>query len=814
MNSYERDCFMKKLGCRFCSTKVRRKCCEWRDKILFSVLFLAITATLGHYMPDSSTVTKCGVTLDVFFYLSVILNAGWFFYLFSPWVRRRIFNALLFMGLFVWGCVLYYCSPVDDSNRNTAQIERQIEAPNRTVAAFFPSRGGFETVANGGNNEKKNANGKDVGKTTSHDDGFGLRLHYFIFHTSVLFYVALITFSIFGRGIVNNVRKWVVSWWKLNVFWGRSNAGMLLARNIAETTVGDQVFFMLQQKSGDGDEWRTLTQDIDNMDAMWAFTYDSNAVETDVNRDTLAQTKGRRHFFLDESGHVNVSRADRLVTVLKKKRPGRGLLGFFAAVRAGVLRWWIKGCPKPFFYVRVEAAVDELIFQRWAAGVRDVVTPVLIRESQLIAKDFIQRYPLLKAPGITIDANKAVIAKGEFKILILGFGAAGQDILNELVCNGQFLNAEGKVTPFAVDVVERDMNVVNEYCIRRPLVCKCEGEKMGFDIKFHGWKVEEKEFDDWFKKNMRTYNRIVVCLNGDDKTLAIANKVVEFARRQGFLIPPNVVFARVTDPARNRYAKIFSLFDRGKLQEKEQVITLFGNLSNIYSFDRIDAEVVDTMAKVLNSRHGDFGRMLSDPEQMEKDWEGASFFDQLSSRAAAEGQRNLLLLRNLDYLANVEGCLFRKMSFDDVDAPMTNESFARKDSVLRTLSVDEHLRWNAFHLMMGYRPWHILDRRPDQDPDARNDIPEPRQKKIKANQLATIGKHADIVEFDALPDVDIQLKKWNTGKTLEELNMERKDFEGLTPDSAQAWDIAFCQMVGKVANAAGQAIVKPILPEA
>ena len=226
---------MKKVGCRFCSVKVRRKCCEWRDKILFSVLFLAMTATLGHYMPDSSTVTTCGVALDVFFYLSVILNAGWFFYLFSPWVRRRIFNTVLFMGLFVWGCVLYYCSPVDDSNRNTAQIERQIEAPNRTVAAFFPSRGGFETVANGGNNEKRSGNGKDVGKTSSHEDRFRLRLHYFIFHTSVLFYVALITFSIFGRGIVNNVRKWVISWWKLNVFWGRSNAGLLLARNITSS---------------------------------------------------------------------------------------------------------------------------------------------------------------------------------------------------------------------------------------------------------------------------------------------------------------------------------------------------------------------------------------------------------------------------------------------------------------------------------------------------------------------------------------------------------------------------------------------------
>ena len=517
---------------------------------------------------------------------------------------------------------------------------------------------------------------------------------------------------------------------------------------------------------------------------------------------------------MDESGHVNVSRADRLVTVLRTHRLGRGVRGFCSAVRAGVLRWWLRGCPKPFFYVRVESSVDELTFQRWASGVRDVVTPVLIRESQLIAKDFIQRYPLLKAPRITIDANKAVVAKGEFKILILGFGAVGQDILNEIVCNGQFLNAEGKVTPFSVDVVERDPNVVDEYCIRRPLVCK------EYNIQFvKGVRVEDETFDKWFKGKLdkgksAVYNRIIVCLNGDDNTLAIANKVVEFARRQGVRIPPNVVFARVTDPARNRYVKIFSLFDRGAPQEQERIITLFGNLSDIYSFNRIDVEVVDTMAKVLNSRHGDFGRELSDSKQMEKDWENASFFDQLSSRAAAEGQRNLLLLRKLDYQESVDVDLFREVSYGDVDAPMADESFKSKDSVLRTLSIDEHLRWNAFHLMMGYRPWNILDRESDQDPDARNDIPEPRPKKIKANQLATIGKHADIVDFDRLPDVDIQLKKWETGKSLEELNMERKDFEGLTPNSAQAWDIAFCQIIGKVAKAAKRRIVKPVLPEA
>ena len=201
INVHGDECFMRRLGCRLCNVKARRRCIEWRDKILLSVLFVGLTHVLAYIMPDSATVTKTGVAIGICFYLSVLLDAGWFFYLLAPVVRRRIFNAVLFMALFVWGCVLYYSAPVDDSNRCTVKIERQIEAPNRTVAAFFPSRGGFEVVATGSDKAGPNA--------STADDGAGLRLHYFIFHTSVLFYVALITFSIFGRGIVNNARKWM-----------------------------------------------------------------------------------------------------------------------------------------------------------------------------------------------------------------------------------------------------------------------------------------------------------------------------------------------------------------------------------------------------------------------------------------------------------------------------------------------------------------------------------------------------------------------------------------------------------------------------
>lgn len=896
-------------------------------KTIATLVFITIMIDLGRAMPgDVTKVDPLGVFFGLAFYLFVLWNGGWFFYLLAPLVRRRILNAILFMVLFVCGCALYYFLPVDDSVIKDAdkivqyKVERQIEAPNRTVAAFFPSRGGFETVARGSGKEfpkgKNKGKGGHKGKNGNKGNNATPRMLYFVFHTFVLFYVALITFAIFGRGVVNRVRKWIIRWKRLNVFWGRSDVGLLLARSLLQTTERDQVFFMLQQRSGDGDEWRTLTRDIDDMDGMWAFTYDSNAVETDVSKDTLSQAKGRRHFFMDESWHVNVSMADRIVKLLKDNRPTPGIRGFWKALRAGmIVRWWKdcyvrtwkdcrrwwkenpskhffewckyckdrwKNCKwdKPFLYVRIEAQSDELTYQTWAANVRDYVTPVLIRESQLIAKDFIKKHPLLKIPRVAekIDTTTALVDVEEINILLIGLGSTGQDILNEIICNGQFVKSykedgQSVLVHLHVDVVEQDEKVIEEYCIRHPLatrhpkfsaieLCKgqddprydvvfvddkykedgndkeddkgegrisaveCGGKRYEIDLGAKSIRVEDKSFDNWFRMRLGVvddenrknsckkcpYDRIIVCLKGDDKTLGIARKIVEFSRRHGVVIGSDAVFARVKNPSRNRYlphGKIYSIFSK-KGEEQDVGITLFGNLDEIYSFERIDVETVDEMAKVLNSRYNDnkddrgFSRDLKDKAMRELEWENnTSFFDQLSSRAAAEGQRNLLLLRGLDYRQNVEH-FYRVVPPEEVDAPLKDDSFNEELSVLKTLAINEHLRWNAFHLMMGFRPWEVIRR----EDVARDDIPEQLPKKNKANQLATIGKHADIIEFEKLPDVDMVIKSWKEGKSKEELGLERQDFEGLTEGCSQAWDIAFCQIIGKVAAEAGQEIVE------
>lgn len=798
----------------------RRKKITRLFRLANTVVCFAAVTILGFLMRSAEDGFTSSVYIDALFYLSVLITTGWLFYMLAPLMRNKTLSAGLFTVLFVWGCVLYFRSPVKESDviYSPWKIERQIEAPNRAVASFFPSRGGFEAIAKA--------------------DDAALRLHYFIFQTAVLFYVALLMFSIFGRGIVNQARKWVTPWRRLNVFWGRSDAGMLLARNIMETSVRDQVFFMLQQRSGDGDEWRTLTHDIDRMDAMWAFTYDSNAVESDVSHDTLAQAKGRRHFFLDESGYVNVSRADRLVKVLREWKDTRsrrnGFWCFFSALRAGIHRWYLSGCrEKPFFYVRVESSADELTYKQWASSVRDVVTPILISESQLVAKDFIAQHPMLKMPRIVIDTENAVVKEGEFNVLLVGFGATGQSILNEIVCNSQFVRSYDSKTglpitvPLHVDIVEQDKKVVEEYCIRHPLatrhpVFSPKDDPVRYDVNFveDSVRVEDKTFDDWFRRRLaggkNPYNRIIVCLKGDEKTIGISGKIIEFARRQGVEIEPGVVFARVKDPARNRYLHTekdvyCSIFSRGGIADERVCVTPFGNLHDIYSFGRINVEIVDTMAKVLNSRYGDYGRELAAPEQREAAWENASFFDQLSSRASAEGQRNMLMLLGWSYRAKGRSAAggkagdvgTRVLSAEDIAGRLREGS-----DLLRTLAIDEHLRWNAFHIMMGYRPWNVLD----MSHDARNDMPVPWPSRFKANQLRAIGKHADIVPFEKLPDVDMQLKEWDTGRSKSEFN--RKDFEGLKPDSSQAWDYAFCQIVGHVANAAGLDIVAQPQPNA
>ena len=697
-------------------------------------LVLCCAAQLLLVLPQSAPVAfRWGAAL--LFFASLLAVVVWVFFLCSVWFRNAIISVICFALLFVWGSAGYFMWHVDRNDRSATScrhtsadtrkderaeiVERQLEAPNRAIAAFFPSRGGFEDV----------------------DDRY--RRQYFFFHLLVIAFVAAVMFSHFGRGLVNRIRKRYMSPAKLlNVFWDTTDVSLMLSRDAIRTSEWAKVAFMLPRDLLVKEEdFKLVTRKLDAFDAIW--------VPADIGDLRKSDLRGHRHFFLDESGHVNVGRAQKFVEAMR--------------------RHGVKKPDEVFLYVRIEAEEEERIFFEWAKGVKDYVTPIIFRESDMIARNFMREHPMLDVPGISICPEKAEV-HGSFRILLLGLGSTGQSMLREMVCNGQFVGLSG----FSVDVIESDEAVVEAYKSQHAEAI--EKYKIRFIEKL---QAEGVGFEGFLSENIMRYNRIVVCLAGDVMNIRVATRLAHYVTKDGVGPKPGVLFVRVSDPVRSSY-----------FRPGERMVT-FGSLSDIYSLNAMDMDPVDRMAKILN---GEWEKDKSD-KGLTKAWLGASFGNRRSSRASALGQRNM---------ARVLG--FEVVPEDDPrDAiPETEFKSALGNGRDRILAMDEHLRWNAYHRMLGYSCW-----------DMKNPPIEQFAAK-KANQLDLLGKHACLVDFDELPAVDHKIACAIRPENAHALSP--KSFEGdvevdiygdgKRKGSLQSYDYKFVRKIWENANAAGMKLVR------
>lgn len=672
--------------------------------------------------------------VTVIFYVMLVLAVCWLFFLFSFWLRSGVLKALCFGALIVWGSTAYFLSPVDQLRRwRPCVCERLIEAPNRAAAAFFPSRGGFELL------------------------GYRPRYHYFAYHFTVVFFVAAVLFSIFGRGLVNRLRKCMSSNEQLNVFWDNSVSARMLARHLLELTWDRHPVFMLSPElQYRNDDFRVTTHGLDAMDAIWQTA--------DIDALGRFDLRGDRHYFLTRSGHDNVCRANRLIRRLQE-------VGY--------------GNREIMVYVAIENDADERIFAEWADSVKgeraDVssggcITPVLIRQSDMIARKFIVDHPMLDCPGIQVDAGAALV-KGEFRVLLLGLGAVGKAVLREMVGNGQFVGASG----FSVDIIEADESVRQAYQATHAEAMR------EYRIRFlEDTDVDRAEFESFLAANFRKYNRIVVCLAGDEMNVRVADRIAMCSDGEGVGPSTGVVFARISDPGRYEWLS------------PNPLVTCFGNLDDVCLEMVSHSDPLEQMAKILN---GEWAKDKS-VDGIDKAWRDATSANQCSSRASALGELSLARLLGFRVVpATVNGS-----SVEDRDA-VTQEGFA---AVMKThedlLARNEHLRWNAYHRMLGCSLWDMTV--PPLDGLAKD--------QVKANQIATCGKHAALVDYDHLPAVDYRIACALRPENRTSLKPE--DFigdvsvdvlgNGRPRDSLQAYDIHFVRKLYDNLTSAGMKLVK------
>lgn len=580
-------------------------------------------------------------------------------------VRRKFVMMLVGMFLLIAGCALHY-------------KQGALFAPVcNAISSFFLSRG-------------------DYGWVASSDMKGGYSQLYYAFHIAVIIYALSVLLAFLGIGIVN--RLFVVSRVlfrrPINVFWGCSDEDRCLAASIGSDEIGSVVFALREIRKF----WMRMQddEDVHELTRMgWKWVYD------DPERCRML-FHAERHFFLNPDGHENIACAEALI----KRIDGN----------AG----------KVTLYVRVDTAADDDVIYKWAdrwnGDEGKNIEIVFVREDALVSRMFLIRHPMLLCPEVGIDTTNATVTGG-FKVLILGFGSQGETLLNDMICDSQYLSSGGGVVPFEAHVFDRNPSSYGRY----EEICREAVSR--YHIKFEKMEIGSGEFWRRVRSELSrgAYNRVIICLRDDMENISIANDIARMYREMR-VSPSGVIFARVRNSP--VCASVDSTFGH---DENRCTFTPFGSIYETYSFANIVMRKWEKGAVWLN---GDYSMNPGEPHDASQDaalWKKTSSFNKESSRASFFHQRNLLRL--IGY--RVDETSDRNDCFNDSD-PQNH---------LEVLAEDEHMRWMAFHFVRGVKVWSPSEQ----------EIEDRIVKTGKAaahNVIADFNAHADLVDYSELPAVD------------------------------------------------------------
>ena len=584
-------------------------------------------------------------------------------------MKRRIWMVLIGVAVFLFGVGVYMGWlgwMLQPSTSTTA--DGVMEAFSRSLSAFYPSRGDYESE-------------------------FSQSYLYWLFHFFAILYITAIIVMLFGTEFVNRgfllCRR--LAGRPMNVFWGFCEEAKTIASGVVEGK--DSVVFVMPEKR----LWTGLDDDEDVHEVArsgWKWVLGGSG-------EMQWLSAAKRHFFMGPDGHRNVALAEALI---RSYKGGDGIS----------------------VYVRISATADDDVLYKWADkwnGDADKnVEVVVVREESLVSRRFLLDNPMLQCPRIAIDTTTATVS-GDFKVLLLGFGSQGEMLLNDMICDSQYLTSGGEAVPFEVHVFDRDRAAYGGY---EEL---CQEAVSCYHVKFDCLEIGSSLFWRRFRNEMaqRPYNRVVVCLRDDRENISIASDIARVYREM-HLSPCGVVYARVRDSLIDAYVE--STFEA---EVPKRSFAPFGAISGTYSFGNIVTRKWEKGAVWLN---GDWGMEPNAKHDDKKDaaaWKSAPFFNKESSRASFFHQRNLLRLIGYQVDENSDD----NMHFNDND-PKNH---------LDVLAEDEHMRWMAFHFVRGIRVW-----RPTKDEI--DEIAHRTGRKVKHNMIGELNAHADLVPYADLPKVD------------------------------------------------------------
>ena len=412
----------------------------------------------------------------------------------------------------------------------------------------------------------------------------------------------------------------------------------------------------------------------------------------------------------------------------------------------------------------------------------------------MLARDFIARYPLTLFTPERIDTENALIKSGtDYRIIMVGFGHVNRQLFRAYTQNNKFLTKkDGKLIeqPLTYHIFDKikaheeaTLNHTYYHYENWLTALSKEKEKDYFELPpkpaevyFHERNINELKFYDEFRESLASgdgaFNMIVIALGEDMTALDLAEKLAVYVREEN-LENRTKIFVRVKNLELNREAS------EKKANEEIDIIP-FGEINSLFNFDRI---VNPGAEKIALDRHFCYALESRKKNQTELDVMKAAYDKWLFQWEDIQRESNAfacLAMRTRFHLLGYEivpkgersdaeefledyqrgnkiahtGEVVNKKEIVDYDKPYHVPGTPRTN-----LAILEHSRWNAYYICSGYIP-----------------ASKSEYRELGKNALMRKRKHINVTTFDGLSEY-AEWRMENEGITLSEADVIRYDYQ-------------------------------------
>ena len=294
--------------------------------------------------------------------------------------------------------------------------------------------------------------------------------------------------------------------------------------------------------------------------------------------------------------------------------------------------------------------------------------------------------------------------ESDFNCAVLGFGETGREAVKFLYEFGAFPDKINYKSPFKCHIFDCDIEkAMGEFPFDLESLCSsADGSK---EFELHHCKVGTNTFRTLILDLVSNLNYIIICLGDDDLNIKIALDIAEYATVQNRDTSRNFCIAF----RQNHISKL----NYDTLQKANATynncLHAFGMAESIWKKNIISNESIENDARKFFDSYSNLSKELlaklgwdaPDWEQRDKDSRDSNYGKRCKARRQiAQDFSNCLHVatkRALSEGADITADMI--LSVNDKNTHCTGD----KQDILEHLAVCEHLRWEASHIMLGYR---------------------------------------------------------------------------------------------------------------